>query len=234
MTDGPAERVADIQAALRETPAIEGWLFYDFRYSDPLAYRVLLLDPTQHVTRRWYYWVPAEGEAIKIVHRIEPHTLDALPGRTVFYVSWQEQGTALQTALAGRRRIAMQYSPMNAVPYVSRVDAGTIDLMRSFGLEPVTSADLVQRFEAVWDGAQLASHRAAAESLRRIVDEAFGHIREMTLAARMSLNEYGLQQFIVSRLEACGLTTSSAPIVAVNAHSADPHYSPGPQGSSEI
>jgi len=234
MPDGPAKRVADIQAALRETPAIEGWLFYDFRHSDPLAYRVLLLDRTQHVTRRWYYWVPAEGEAIKIVHRIEPHTLDALPGKAVFYVSWEEQRTALQTMLSGRRRIAMQYSPMNAVPYVSRVDAGTIDLMRSFGVEPATSADLVQRFEAVWDDAQLASHRTAAESLRRIVDEAFSHIREATLAARTPLDEYGLQQFIVSRLEACGLTTSSAPIVAVNAHSADPHYSPGPLGSSEI
>jgi len=233
MPDGPAKRVADIQTALRETAGLEGWLFYDFRHSDPLAYRVLLLDPAQHVTRRWYYWVPAEGEPVKIVHRIEPHTLDALPGETVFYVSWQEQGTALRTALSGRHRIAMQYSPMNAVPYVSRVDAGTLDLVRSFGLEPATSADLVQRFEAVWDDAQLASHRMAAESLRRIVDEAFGHIRD-TLAARTPLNEYALQQFIVSRLEACGLTTSSAPIVAVNAHSADPHYGPGPQGSSLI
>jgi len=233
MLDRHAARVADIQKALRETLGMDGWLFYDFRHSDPLAYRVLSLDPAQHVTRRWYYWVPADGEATKIVHRIEPHTLDSLPGTTVCYVSWEEQRTALRTILSGRRRIVMQYSAMNDVPYVSRVDAGTIELIRSFGVELATSADLVQRFEAVWDGAQLASHRAAAEALRRIVDEAFGHVRGASLAGA-SLNEYDLQQYVVSRLDAHGLTASSAPIVAVNAHSADPHYSPAPDGSSQI
>lgn len=229
----PTARVADIQRALRETPGLDGWLFYDFRGSDPLAYRVLGLDPTRHVTRRWYYWVPVQGQPVKLAHRIEPRVLDGLPGDLRLYVSWTEQQAALAELLAGVRRLAMQYSPMNAIPYVSRVDAGTVELVRSFGAEVVTSADLVQRFEAVWTGAQLASHREAAETLRRIVDEAFAHVAEER-AARRALTEYGLQQFILARIRAHGLVTGSAPIAAVDAHSADPHYGPGPEGSAEV
>ena len=123
----------------------------------------------------------------------------------------------------------MQYSPMNAIPYLSRVDAGTIDLVRSLNVEVVTSADLVQRFEAVWDEIQLMSHRVAAEGLRAIVDEAFGCVGS-SLAERRALTEYGLQQYILSRMQARGLVTSSPPIVAVNAHSADPHYGPSSEG----
>src|SRR5512134_1291692 len=155
------ERIAAIQAALQETDDLDGWLFYDFRGSDPLAYRVLLLDPARHVTRRWYYWIPATGEPVKLLHRIEPHVLAELPGRDERYVSWEQQRALLSSLLEGRRRIAMQFSPLNAVPYLSRVDAGTIDLVRSFGVEVVTSADLVQRFEAVWTDEQLESHRYA-------------------------------------------------------------------------
>jgi Xaa-Pro aminopeptidase len=227
------QRIADIQKVLREMPGLDGWLFYDFRGSDPLAYRVLRLDPHQHVTRRWYYWVPSAGTAVKLLHRIEPHVLDELPGATRLYVSWEEQRASLAGMLQSAKRIAMQYSPLNAVPYISRVDAGTIELIRSFGIEVVTSADLVQRFEAVWDDRQLAAHRAAAEALRRIVDEAFGHVRDAVVGNK-ALTEYGLQQFILSHIKEHGLTTSSAPIAAVNAHSADPHYGPAPQGSLEI
>ena len=226
-------RVAEIQSALREIAGLNGWLFYDFRGSDPLAYRVLRLDPTLHVTRRWYYWVPAQGQPVKLMHQIEPHTLETLPGETRLYVSWEEQQAALRDVLRGAKRIVMQYSPMNAVPYISRVDAGTLELVRSFGVEVVSSADLVQRFEAVWDDRQLASHKDAAEKLRRIVDEAFGHVgNEITVRRR--LTEYDLQQFILSRMKTHGLITSTPPIAAVNAHSADPHYGPPPQGSSEI
>src|SRR5437764_8277759 len=127
----------------------------------------------------------------------------------------------------------MQYSPMNAIPYISRVDAGTIELIRGFGVEIVTSADLVQRFEAVWTDHQLASHQDAAEKLRRIVDEAFQHVRQSMLA-QTPLNEYGLQQFILSRITHHGLMTSSPPIAAVNAHSADPHYGPSAGGSVDV
>ena len=226
-------QVRRIQQAILEQPGLDGWLFYDFRHLDPIAYRVLLLDPLVHVTRRWYYWVPAEGTPIKLQHRIEPHVLEGLPGDERLYVSWQEQQAALKTLLQSATRIAMQYSPMNAIPYLSRVDAGTIDLMRSLGVEVVTSADLVQQFEAVWDGAQLASHQVAAEGLRAIVDEAFGFVGT-SLAAGHALTEYGLQQYILSRMQARGLVTSSPPIAAVNAHSADPHYGPAAEGSAPI
>jgi Xaa-Pro aminopeptidase len=226
-------RIAAIQEALRETGALDGWLFYDFRGSDPLGYRVLLLDPERHVTRRWYYWIPVTGEPVKLLHRIEPHTLEELPGQDRYYVSWEQQREALSLLLQGRRRIAMQYSPLNAVPYLSRVDAGTIDLIRSFGIEVVTSADLVQRFEAVWTDGQLESHRYATAALRRIVDEAFAHVGE-SLAKGRALTEYGLQQFILARIRDAGMTTSSAPIAAVDAHSADPHYAPAARNSFSI
>ena len=227
------ERVAAIQRALQEMDGLDGWLFYDFRGSDPLAYRVLLLDPGRHVTRRWYYWIPVTGEPVKLLHRIEPHVLDELPGQAQLYVSWEQQRALLSSLLRSRRHIAMQYSPLNAVPYLARVDAGTIDLIRSFGLDVVTSADLVQRFEAVWTDRQLESHRYATEALRRIVDEAFAHVGASITKGR-ELTEYGLQQFILARIHDAGMTTSSAPIAAIDAHSADPHYGPVESNSAPI
>lgn len=226
-------RVSRIQQAIRDQPGLDGWLFYDFRHLDPIAYRVLLLDTSLHVTRRWYYWIPAQGAPIKLQHRIEPHVLDGLPGESRLYVSWREQQTALGSLLHSAKRIAMQYSPMNAIPYLSRVDAGTLDLVRSLQVEVVTSADLVQQFEAVWDERQLASHRVAAEGLRTIVDEAFAWVGT-SLGERRDLTEYGLQQYILSRMQARGLVTSSPPITAVNVHSADPHYGPSAEGSTPI
>lgn len=233
MVTSHQERVDAVQQALREQASIDGWLFYDFRGSDPLSYRVLLLDPSTHVTRRWYYWIPAEGVPRKLLHRIEPHVLDRLPGETDLYVSWEQQRRLLARLLQGRRRIAMQYSPLNAVPYVSRVDAGTIELIRSFGVDVVSSADLIQTFEAVWTDRQLESHQYAAAALRRIVDEAFDHVRDAVTKGR-GLTEYGLQQFILARIREAGMVTSSAPIAAVDEHSADPHYGPGPTGSAVI
>src|SRR6185295_6531746 len=160
MTTAVQQRVSEIQQALRDGE-IDGWLFYDFRGSDPLAYRVLQLDPTIHVTRRWYYWIPAEGVPVKLLHRIAPHVLDALPGQADHYVSWEQQRQILARLLAGGLRVAMQYSPLNAVPYVSRVDAGTIELIRSYEVEVVSSADLIQTFEARWTDRQLESHQFA-------------------------------------------------------------------------
>ncbi|HTL61499.1 MAG TPA: M24 family metallopeptidase [Nitrospira sp.] len=232
MSNAHTDRVVEIQRVLREQ-GIDGWLFYDFRVSDPLGYRVLLLDQTMHVTRRWYYWVPAEGTPQKLVHRIEPHVLDALPGNDSQYISWQQQTQLLRRLLTGSRRIAMQYSPMNAVPYVSRVDAGTLELIKSFDVQVVSSGDLIQLFEARWTDRQLESHQYAASALRRIVDEAFGHVGEALTTGRR-LSEYGLQQFILARIQDAGMVTSSAPIAAVNAHSADPHYGPPAAGSATI
>lgn len=229
----PQQRVHDIQQALREAGRIDGWLFYDFRGSDPLAYRILLLDSTMHVTRRWYYWIPAYGEPVKLLHRIEPYVLNVLPGRAERYVSWEEQRRLLSHLLTNGLRVAMQYSPLNAVPYVSRVDAGTIELIRSYGAEVVTSADLIQTFEAVWTDRQLASHQYAATALRRIVDETFAHVRESVIKSR-PLTEYDVQQFILGRIHDAGMITSSPPIAAVNAHSADPHYGPSPSSSATV
>ncbi|QPD06346.1 MAG: hypothetical protein Nkreftii_004120 [Candidatus Nitrospira kreftii] len=226
-------RILAIQEALRDLPTVDGWLFYDFRGSDPLAYRVLLLDPTRHVTRRWYYWIPTTGDPVKLLHKIEPYVLDELPGQVQEYVSWEQQQILLASLLRHQRHIAMQYSPFNAVPYLSRVDAGTVELIRSFGLQVVTSADLVQRFEAVWTDQQLESHRYAVTTLRSIVDDSFSHIASC-LTHKRPLEEYDLQQFILSRIRDAGLTTSSPPIAAVDAHSADPHYSPSEFGSSLI
>jgi Xaa-Pro aminopeptidase len=232
MTTAIQQRVSDIQQAVRNA-GIDGWLFYDFRGSDPLAYRILQLDPTLHVTRRWYYWIPAQGAPVKLVHRIEPHVLDTLPGQADCYVSWEQQRQILGSLLAGGLRVAMQYSPLNAVPYVSRVDAGTIELIRSYGVEVVSAADLIQTFEACWTDRQLESHQYAAAALRRIVDETFSHVHD-AIAKGRSLTEYGVQQFILSRIHDTGMITSSAPIAAVNAHSADPHYGPTDVGSAEV
>jgi Xaa-Pro aminopeptidase len=228
-----AQRVAEIQQALGEVPGLDGWLFYDFRHSDPLAYRILQLDPQRPLTRRWYYWIPARGTPIKLQHQIEPHALDGLPGKALFYVSWEQQHHQLRRILRPGSRVAMQYSPLNDVPYISRVDAGTIEVIRGCGVEIVSAADLVQQFEAVWDGHQLASHKYAAARLRRIVDETFAYVRQR-ITAHESPTEYEVQQFILERIRAHRLTTSSPPIVAANAHSADPHYCPPRRGSARI
>jgi hypothetical protein len=162
----PAERVAEIQAALRDAK-LDGWLFYDFRHSDPLAYRILKLDEKMFASRRWFYYIPASGEPVKIVQSIEQFKLDSLPGRKLVFRGWQELHARLREVLApaakeSKRRVAMQYSPMNDIPYISRVDAGTIELVRSFGVEPVTSAELVQRFEAVFSPEQHQMHVEAS------------------------------------------------------------------------
>jgi Xaa-Pro aminopeptidase len=227
-----AQRIADIQTAL-QTAQLDGWLFYDFRHSDPLAYRILKLDPHTHTTRRWYYFVPATGEPTKIVHRIEQEKLDALPGRKCVYLPWQEQHEFLREALAGAKCIAMQYSPLNAIPYISRVDAGTIELVRSFDVEVVTSAELVQEFEAVWSPAQKAMHITAAENVHRIIHEAFAEIAR-GIRADEAVTEYAIQQFMMRRFADAGMICDAPPIVAVNANSANAHYSPNSERFSPI
>jgi Xaa-Pro aminopeptidase len=244
------ERVSAIQAALREA-GVEGWLFYDFRGSDPLAYRILKLDVRGITTRRWFYFIPATGEPTKIVHSIERGKLDQLPGRKLVYLPWQQLHQYLRDTLTGRgsrnlvhtqrgkwrvytwrelsgkpRRIAMQYSPNNDIPYMSRIDAGTIELIRSFGITPVPSADLVQQFEAAWTPAQLETHTEASDKIHRIIMEAFGEIARR-IRANTPTTEYDIQQFMVRRYEEEGLMSDNEPpIVAVNANAANPHYEP--------
>jgi Xaa-Pro aminopeptidase len=236
-----AKRVADIQSALKEA-GLDGWLFYDFRQSDPLAYRILKLDPKQFSTRRWFYFVPAVGEPTRINHAIEQGKLDALPGRRLIYSSWERLHEHLRevlTSAAGAQggsgaRIAMQYSPENSIPYISRVDAGTIELVRSLGAEPVTSADLVQLFEAVWTQEQYDSHIKAADNIHNIIQEAFAEVaRKIKLDEPVT--EYEIQQFMVQRFEDENMTCNDDhPIVSVNANAASPHYQPNAQKFSPI
>lgn len=234
-----SDRVAEIQRALAQAQ-LDGWLFYDFRKSDPLAYRILKLDQHSFASRRWFYYVPATGEPVKIVHRIEHDKLDGLPGRRLIYMRWQQLHGFVNEALgagrdargqsghdgSARPRVAMQYSPNNDIPYVSRVDAGTIELVRSMGVEPVTSADLVQVFEAVWSAEQKEMHDQAADNIHRIILESFSEIARR-IRDDEPLTEYDIQQFIMRRFEEENMTSDGAPpIVAVNANSAMPHYGP--------
>jgi Xaa-Pro dipeptidase len=231
-----AERVAEIQKAL-QAAKLDGWLFYDFRGSDPLALRILKLDQNAVGSRRWFFYIPASGECSKIVHRIEVAKLDPLPGKRQEYSSWKEQHAALRAALNNsnkKPRVAMQYSPMNDVPYMSKVDAGTIELVRSFGVEVVTSAELVQQFEAVWSPEQLQSHIEASDKMHRIFFDAFSEIARKTRGSE-PLTEYDVQQFIVRHWHEEGMGSDhDDPIVSVNANTANPHYIPKREGSLPI
>jgi Xaa-Pro aminopeptidase len=212
-----------IQSELRSA-GLDGWLFYDHHHRDPIAYRVLKIAPPM-CTRRWYYLVPASGEPSRLVHRIERGNLDGVPGALRLYSSWNEQREHLQQMLEGKRRIAMQYSPLNDIPYVGLVDAGTIELVRSFGVEVVTSADLVQLFEARWSPAALASHLEAGKAVHAAINGAFAAIRAAVRTGKV-LNEYDVQQEMLGIFAANGVETDEPPIVAVNANAANPHYDP--------
>src|SRR5215813_3153056 len=232
----PAERVAEIQSALRDAK-LDGWLFYDFRHSDPLAYRILKLDENMLASRRWFYYVPASGEPVKIVQSIEQFKLDSLPGKKLVFRGWKELQARLQetlgtTAKGPKRRIAMQYSPMNDIPYISRVDAGTIELVRSFGVEPVSSAELVQKFEAVFSPAQYQMHVEASDKMHRIIQEAFAEIARR-IRADAPTTEWDIAQFMLRRYSEEGMQQEPM-IVGVNANTANPHYMPTKDKNSPI
>ena len=213
-----------IQQALRED-GLDGWLLYDFHGSNPIARRVAgLHDGAKLTTRRWYYLVPASGEPRALVHGIERDSLAHLPGERRIYAGRAELEAGLDSLMQGMRRIAMEYSPACAIPYVSRVDAGTVERLRSLGSEVVSSGDLVQRFEAVWDDEALASHRAASEHLYGIKDRAFGLIRDRVAGG--ALTEYAVQQAMAEWFADAGLVTDCPPVVAAQESSGNPHYLP--------
>jgi Xaa-Pro aminopeptidase len=223
--------ITRIQSALAER-GLDGWLFYSFRGSDPIAANVLGLEEG-HATRRWFYLVPASGAPTKIVHSIEREALDALPGERLVYLPWGQLHEHLKSALSGARRVAMQYSPMNAIPYISRVDAGTVELVRSFGVEVVSSADLVQQFEAVMRPEQLQSHLDAARLMRAVVDRTYAEVARRVRAAEPT-TERDIQDFMMSLYAEGNLVTDHPPIVAVGPHSAMPHYAPPEHGSAPL
>ena len=217
-------RVAEIQTALAAA-SLDGWLFYDFRISDPLAYRILELSEHGISTRRWFCFIPRAGESRKLVSAVEPRRLDTIAGDTIVYRSAIEMRAGLARLLADSKRIAMDYSPNCAIPYVSRVDAGTVEMIRALGVEVVSAADLIQRFEATLTRPQLESHHRAAVALLKIVDETFAEIARRT-REQLQTHEHEIQRFVMERFTAHGLMTAEPPIVAVNAHSADPHFGP--------
>ena len=212
-----------IQNALRERN-IDAWLFYDHHHRDPIAYRVLGLPTGLMVTRRWYYLIPAKGEPVKLVHKIEAGHLDTLPGTKKQYAGWQELFDSLKHVLAAHRNVAMQYSPNNIVFTISMVDAGTADMIRGLGKNIVSSADLVAQFEATWTEAQIKTHFEARDVIDRLTAEAFKEIGRRVRSG--GTHEHEIQQWFMENFARENMITDDPPIVAVNGNSGNPHYEP--------
>jgi Xaa-Pro dipeptidase len=223
--------LSTIQEALRQAGA-ECWLFYDHHHRDAIAYRVLGLSETMMVTRRWFYVIPAQGDPARLVHRIESHHLDSLPGSKSEYSSWQELHENLRKMLAPYKTVVMQYSPNNQIPYISLVDGGMLELVRSFGKEIVSSADLVSRFEAVLTEDQIASHFEAQKIIDRVCEAAFKEIGRRVRNG--GCTEYHIQQFILEAYGREGVETEDPPNCSVNENSGDPHYEPSAEKSKNI
>ena len=216
-----------IQAALREQ-SLDGWLFYDHHHRDPIAYRILGLSDSLHVSRRWYYLIPAQGEPRKLTHRVESGKLASLPGTGHVYSSWQELEDGLRTMLEPYKTLAMQYSPRNAIMYVSMVDAGTVEVLREMGKTIVSSADLVSRFEAVLTAEQIASHYQAQKSIDEIVSEVWKYI------AAGSRSEYQVMVWLREAMRRAGIADGYGPNVSVNENRSDSHYEPTAARSRQI
>jgi len=222
----------DLQAIQQElqNANIDGWLFYDFHNRDAIAARVLNMDTSRFASRRWYYFIPAQGKPQKLVHRIEPWRCDHLPGDKHIYLSWQEQQSLLKSMLHSARIVAMQYSPNNAIPYISIVDAGTIELIRSFGVTIVSSGDLVGKFEAHLSMEDWASHKEAAVVMQMVKDETF---KEVSRRIKNGENprEVEIQAFMHKLMREENMFWGDGPIVAINEHAADPHFEPTDENS---
>src|ERR1051326_3120030 len=221
-----------IQSALRDAK-LDAWLFYDHHHRDPIAYRVLGISESLMVTRRWFYCIPANGEPQKLVHRIEAGHLDPVPGERRAYSSWQELSDGLKSILQPYQRIAMQYSPNNAIPYIGLVDAGTIELIRSFGKEIVSSGARGTRFEATLTDEQVKTHYTARDKIDKITADAFKEIGRRVNNG--GTHEFEIQQWIMEAFRREGITPGDdAPIVGANANSGNPHYEPTSSRSAPI
>ena len=221
-----------IQNAL-QSAGLDGWLFYDFRGLNPLATRILQFSPGKHSTRRFFYFVPANGEPVKIVHRIESDALDHLPGSKRVYLAWQQLEHEVQEALATAREIAMEYSPMNAIPYVSRVDAGTVELIRSFGVTVVSSGDLIQQFEAVLSPEQWAGHQKVSQYTEQAFELAWNFIAEQ-IEQKGETKESDVLKVITDQFQKYDLFWDHDPIVGANGNAGLPHYVTGTGSNTTI
>ena len=225
--------VAAIQESLR-SDGLDAWLLYDFHGSNPIAARLAGVSNGAHMTtRRWFYLIPSKGTPRALVHAIERHNLDALPGTKQVYSRREQLEQGLDDLLRGVKRVAMEYSPQNAIPYLSRIDAGTAETIRARGVDIVSSGDLVQRFEAAWTPEQYATHMRASEALYRIKDRAFDRART-ALQNSERITEYQLQQEMVRWFEEEALVSDSAPVVAVGANAGNPHYLPSREQTAVI
>ena len=221
-----------LQSALRDA-RLDGWLFYDHHHRDPIAYRILGLDENSFVSRRWFYYVPVQGEPKKLVHRIESGKLDTLPGAREMYSSWQELEQKLESMLSGATKVAMQYSPRNAIMYVAMVDAGTVELIRSFGKDIVSSADLVSIFEAVLTEEQIDSHYAAQQKVDSVLAAGWRRIGD-SVRAGTRIGEIDVVNFFLDSFQREGLFTDHGPNCSVGPNSADSHYEPTKESSRAI
>ena len=224
--------VAKVQNAIREA-GIDGWLLYDFRGTNALARRILSLDARGMGSRRLLYWIPVDGPPKKLVHRIEAAALDGLPGEKLVYLKWQEYEAGIAALVQGARTVAMEYSPRNAIPYISRVDAGTVELVASFGVKVVPSGDLIQQFEATWDDHQWQMHLEAVRHTDSAYARAWSFIAER-VRRDGEVHETAVQQVILNHFADHGLICDHPPIVAVGPHSGDPHFETCPQTDAPI
>ncbi len=226
------QKIIEVQKAMAKQQ-IDGWLLYDFRHSNPLAYTFLEIPPDKMLSRRFFYWLPREGDPIKILPEIEPHTFDHLPGIKLLYKGWEDLEKRLFSLSLQNKKIAMEFSPRNALPAVSTVDGGTVELVKSSGAEIVSSANLLQRYTSVWTEKQFQGHVAAADLLNEVVNLTWKYI-ENSLQDKITINEYHVQQFMLDLMQQAKCVSKHPPICAVNAHSADPHYSPSEKYSWPI
>ncbi len=226
------KKISAIQAQLKEQH-LDGWLLYDFARSNPLACKVLELSEKVFTTRRFFVWIPAEGEPVKIVHQVEPYILDYIDGKKKIYTKWEELEKYLAKLLAPFKKVAMEYSPKNAIPYISKVDAGTLEVIRSCGVEVCTSADLLQKYTAVLSTDQIKSHFKAAKFLEQTIDKIWARIADSIKSGSLT-NEWEVQQWILKEFSDHGYVTNASPMCMVNEHSADPHYSPKKESCKSI
>lgn len=204
---------------------IDGWLFYDFRRSNELAIEILDIPKESHLTRRFFYFLPSKGTPVKIVNGIEAGFLDHLPGKKLIYSNHTSLTDHLKKTLKNAKIIAMEYSPKNAIPYVSKVDAGTIEQIKSFGLKIHSSGDLISMFGARWSDKQYKENKPVANALTDIVFKSFDYIKK-NINKGKTINEYDVQQFIMNEFKKRKYYTDSPPIVGVNENSGNPHYEP--------
>lgn len=218
--------IAPIQAALM-ADGLDAWLLYDFRGQNPIGAELTEVNKQggHLATRRWFYLIPSSGEPRKLVHAIERNSLAHLPGATTKYAGRDQLESGLKQILSGVKRVAMEYSPGAAIPYVSRVDAGTVELVRDAGADVVSSGDLVQRFATMWDDEAVASHRTASDKLYRVKDRAFEAVASR-LRDRVPTNEYEIQQLMAGWFRDEGLVTDSEPNVSAAGNAGNPHYLP--------